>query len=132
MPKPKMGADIGKDYTGGTASPAAPDPVLNAVNNGVGAVANDTTQQQTPQVNWGTPEPTQAVADPNNSFQPTYTGMVNPGFNPNTDMNAGVPIANTPAVNQQGAPSFALSMPYQTTPDPQNIMASIIGSYASR
>lgn len=127
-----MGADIGGDYKGGIGSPTGgasiPDPVLNSINNGIGAVANDTTQQQTPQVNWGTLDTTQAVADPNNSFQPTYSGMGSPGFNPNTDMNAGVPIANTPAVNQQGAPSFALNMPYQVTPDPKNIMDSIVRS----
>ena len=132
MPKPKMGADIGevtKNYAGGAS---APDPVINAVNNGVGAVADDTTQQQTPQVQWGT-NPSGMIADPNNNYAQSPIGLPSPGFNPNTDMNAGVPVSNTPAINQQGSPGFGLNANYNTAPDPTKIMATLmagIGSYA--
>jgi hypothetical protein len=94
-------------------------PILNAVNNGVG------TAPQQPQ--WGVDTNTNIVANPNNNYMPTATGQSNNiGFNPNTDMSAGVPTYNTPSTNQQGAPSFSFNQAYQTPPNPTNIMASIM------
>lgn len=129
--KPSMGAQIpgleNMDKIGGGGNPAVPSdskPILNAIASGVGD--NTTSQSQsTPQVNWGDNGGTTLVADPNNNYQPTQTGINQIGVNPNTDINAGVPIYNTPSTNQQGAPGFGLNQPYQSTPDVSHVLATL-------
>lgn len=125
--KPNLGAKIPglNDNTTGAATPAPnyanTTPVLNALNN----VTNPNPPMQPQQPQWGGNTNTNVVADPNKGYQPITPDATGAGFNPNTDMTAGVPTYNTPSTNQQGAPSFSLNLPYQTTPNPSNIMATL-------
>lgn len=125
--KPNLGVKIpgmennggGGDYTqpGGGVS----EPIINTL------MAPQAPQTPVPQ--WDTAN-VNVVADPNKGYQPVQTDT-NAIFNPNTDMSAGVPTYNTPATNQQGAPSFSLNLPYQSTPDPSKVLNSISGAGAS-
>lgn len=123
---------------GGAGNPAATSPnqsILNAVTNGVGTGAP-------PSPNWGSDINQSMIADPNKQYQPIAVGTGTSGVNPNTDINAGVPISNTPSINQQNSPGFGFNSNYGSftnpsqpvqpkfTPPQPNIINSLMGGGA--
>lgn len=127
MPKPKMGSRVGDyktDMGGGAGSPTGGSishPIIDILTQPQGP-QTQTAQPEMPQTpQWGQP-----TADPNQGFMPIIGGAGSPGFNPNTDMNAGVPISNTPNLNQQNTPGFALNQNYSPTPSAGNILSALM------
>ena len=121
-----MGASVpqqnnGANYDGSPgASPAAPGPAADII-----------TALQKPDVNstpsWGEPAP-QVIANPNQNYANIAGGAESIGINPNTDITAGVPQTNTPAINSQGTPGFGLNSisAGSSAIAPANIIASLM------